>query len=78
MFRMNADAELDAQGLHCPLPILKAKKALAALQSGQVLRVATTDPGAPGDFRMFAQQTGHVLLQQEAQGAVTLHWLRKR
>ena len=75
---MHADAELDAQGLHCPLPILKAKKALAALQSGQVLRVITTNPGAPSDFDVFARQTGHVLLQQQPQGEATVHWLRKR
>ena len=75
---MHADAELDAQGLHCPLPILKAKKALAALQSGQVLRVITTDPGAPSDFDVFARQTGHALLQQQLQGEATVHWLRKR
>ena len=75
---MHADAELDAQGLHCPLPILKAKRALAALQSGQVLRVITTDLGAPSDFQVFARQTGHALLQQEAQGEATIHWLRKR
>lgn len=75
---MHADAELDAQGLHCPLPILKTKKALAALQSGQVLRVRTTDPGAPSDFVVFAKQTGHTLLQQQTEGDVTTHWLRKR
>ncbi|MDO4795627.1 MAG: sulfurtransferase TusA family protein [Brachymonas sp.] len=75
---MHADAELDVQGLHCPLPILKAKKALAALPSGQVLRVLTTDPGAPSDFAVFAKQTGHTLLQQQTEGAVTSHWLRKR
>lgn len=75
---MHADIELDVQGLHCPLPILKAKKALATLPSGQVLRVLTTDPGAPGDFVVFARQTGHTLLQQQTQGQVTTHWLRKR
>ena len=75
---MNADAELDVQGLHCPLPILKAKKALAALESGQVLRVLTTDPNAAADFQIFARQTGHTLLQQRAQGEATEHWLRKR
>lgn len=75
---MNADAELDVQGLYCPLPILKAKKALAALESGQVLRVLTTDPNAAADFQIFARQTGHTLLQQQAQGETTAHWLRKR
>ena len=75
---MDFDAELDARGLHCPLPILKAKKALATLDSGQVLRVDTTDPGAPYDFRVFARQTGHALLQQQTEGEVTTHWLRRR
>ena len=75
---MEFDAELDARGLHCPLPILKVKKALAALTSGQVLCVATTDAGAPYDFQVFARQTGHALLQQQTEGDVTTHWLRRR
>ena len=75
---MDFDAELDARGLHCPLPILKAKKALATLDSGQVLRVDTTDPGAPYDFQVFSRQTGHALLQQQTEGEVTTHWLRRR
>ena len=52
---MEFDAELDASGLRCPLPILRTKKALAALESGQVLRVTTTDPGAPHDLAVFAR-----------------------
>ena len=58
---MNFDKELDARGLNCPLPILRAKKALAELQSGQVLRVISTDPGSVKDFAAFAKQTGNEL-----------------
>lgn len=57
------DQELDASGLNCPLPILRAKKSLAALASGQVLRIVATDPGAVKDFESFAKQTGNALLE---------------
>lgn len=57
------DAELDASGLNCPLPLLKAKKALAGLASGQVLRVIATDPGAPRDIEAFCRRTGNGLLR---------------
>ena len=57
------DQELDACGLNCPLPILRAKKSLAALASGQVLRIIATDPGAVKDFESFAKQTGNALLE---------------
>ena len=57
------DQELDACGLNCPLPILRAKKSLAALATGQVLRIIATDPGAVKDFESFAKQTGHALLE---------------
>ena len=59
---MEFDKELDARGLNCPLPILKAKKALAEMSSGQVLRVMATDPGSVRDFQAFARQTGNQLL----------------
>ena len=63
------DVELDARGLNCPLPILRAKKALNDLSSGQVLRITATDPGAPRDFEAFAQQTGNQLVSsQEVDG----------
>ncbi|MGA0992083.1 MAG: sulfurtransferase TusA family protein, partial [Burkholderiaceae bacterium] len=55
---MAADKEVDARGLNCPLPILKAKKALADMQSGQVLQVLSTDQGSVRDFAAFAKQTG--------------------
>lgn len=59
---MNFDKELDARGLNCPLPILRAKKALAELTSGQVLRIMATDSGSVKDFQAFAKQTGNELL----------------
>lgn len=72
------DARVDASGLKCPLPILRAKKALAQLRSGQVLEVITTDPHAVKDFQAFAGQTGNTLdAQIEHQGAV-IHYLRRR
>ncbi len=57
------DEELDATGLNCPLPILKAKKALASLGSGQVLKIIATDPGSVKDFDAFAKQTGNELVE---------------
>jgi tRNA 2-thiouridine synthesizing protein A len=59
---MNFDKELDARGLNCPLPILRAKKALAELSPGQTLRILATDPGSVKDFQAFAKQTGNELL----------------
>jgi tRNA 2-thiouridine synthesizing protein A len=61
---MQFDKELDARGLNCPLPILRAKKALADMQTGQVLRIVATDPGSVKDFEAFCKQTGHTLLNQ--------------
>lgn len=62
---MTADKDIDLSGLNCPLPILRAKKALAELESGQVLEVLATDPGAPKDFEAFCRQTGNALLTSE-------------
>lgn len=59
---MNFEKELDARGLNCPLPILRAKKALGEMTSGQVLRIIATDPGSVKDFAAFAKQTGNELL----------------
>jgi tRNA 2-thiouridine synthesizing protein A len=59
---MEFDKDLDARGLNCPLPILRTKKALADMSTGQVLRVVATDPGAVKDFQAFAKQTGNELL----------------
>ena len=62
------DQELDACGLNCPLPILRAKKALAGLDSGQVLHIIATDPGSVKDFEAFAKQTGNELLESNEDG----------
>ena len=75
---MIAQKEIDTRGLNCPLPILKAKKALAEMVSGQVLKVVATDPGSMRDFQAFSRQTGNELLKQEAEGAVFIHYLRRR
>jgi tRNA 2-thiouridine synthesizing protein A len=72
------DREVDARGLSCPLPILRAKKALAELQTGDVLRVVCTDPGSVRDFQAFARQTGNTLLAQESVGKELFHYLRRR
>ena len=72
------DRELDVRGLNCPLPILKAKKALAELESGQVLRILATDPGSTRDFQAFARQTGHELLEQQQQQEEFVHVLKKK
>lgn len=63
----HVDTELDACGLNCPLPILKAKKALAGLRSGQILRVIATDPGSVNDFESFALQSRNELLDSHAE-----------
>jgi TusA-related sulfurtransferase len=73
-----ADLEVDATGLACPLPILRAKKALAQLASGQVLKVITTDRNAIRDFQAFARQTGNALVLQQESGGQGVHYLRRR
>ena len=75
---MNIDIELDTRGLNCPLPILKAKKALTAMTSGQVLRVVSTDTGSVRDFAAFAKQTGNELLSQTTEGSEFIHVLKRR
>jgi TusA-related sulfurtransferase len=75
---MNIDVELDTRGLNCPLPILKAKKALTAMSSGQVLKVVSTDTGSVRDFAAFARQTGHELLSQTSEGSNFVHLLKRR
>ncbi len=71
------DQELDASGLNCPLPILRAKKALATLDSGKVLRVVATDPGSVKDFEAFSKQTGNELLQSGEDGGKFVFLLKK-
>ncbi|MFM7659953.1 MAG: sulfurtransferase TusA family protein [Betaproteobacteria bacterium] len=73
-----ADVTVDAQGLNCPLPILKAKKALNSMQAGQTLLVLATDQGAERDFNTFARQTGNDLLEQRVSQGVWQFLLRRR
>jgi TusA-related sulfurtransferase len=75
---MHIDKEIDTSGLNCPLPILKAKKALAELESGQVLKVIATDSGSLRDFQAFAKQTGNELLEQLTLGTEFVHVMRRR
>jgi tRNA 2-thiouridine synthesizing protein A len=75
---MEFDRELDTRGLNCPLPILRTKKALNELQSGQVLKVVSTDPGSVKDFEAFSRQTGHQLVSHaEANKEFTFYVKRK-
>ncbi len=75
---MIIDKELDTRGLNCPLPILKAKKALAEMVSGQLLRVVSTDAGSTRDFQAFARQTGNDLVDQQTAGSDFIHVLKRR
>jgi TusA-related sulfurtransferase len=76
--RMDAQRELDTRGLNCPLPILKAKKALAEMSSGEMLKVIATDPGSMRDFQAFARQTGNELIEQSNVADEFIHVLRRR
>ena len=75
---METKKEIDTRGLNCPLPILKAKKALADMASGQLLKVLATDSGSLRDFQAFAKQTGNELVEQQTVGAEYIHVLRRR
>jgi TusA-related sulfurtransferase len=75
---MEVAKELDTRGLNCPLPILKAKKALADMASGEVLKVVSTDPGSVRDFQAFSRQTGNALLEQSSTQDEFVHYLRRR
>jgi TusA-related sulfurtransferase len=75
---MSFDKEIDTCGLNCPLPILKAKKALADMTSGQVLQVRATDPGSVRDFEAFARQTGNALVSSTAEGEQFIFRMRRR
>jgi TusA-related sulfurtransferase len=75
---MDAQKELDTRGLNCPLPILKAKKALTEMLSGEVLKVVATDPGSVRDFQAFARQTGNELVEQISGEHEFVHYLRRR
>lgn len=76
---MNFDKQVDARGLNCPLPILRAKKALAEMETGMILRVQATDPGSVKDFEAFARQTGNELVGQgETQDKVFEFFLKRK
>ena len=75
---MHFHKELDTRGLNCPLPILKAKKSLGEMTSGQLLRVVSTDAGSLRDFQAFARQTGNDLVEQQTIGTEYIHVLRRR
>ncbi len=75
---MDVNKEVDTRGLNCPLPILKAKKALTDMAAGELLRVVATDPGSMRDFQAFARQTGHELVEQTTVGDEFIHVLKRR
>lgn len=75
---MNADKELDARGLSCPLPILKTKKSLSDMASGQVLKVTATDSGSIKDMEAFSAQTGNELLSSTVENGEYIFFMRKR
>ncbi|MDR6538265.1 sulfurtransferase TusA family protein [Variovorax soli] len=75
---MDVHKEIDTRGLNCPLPILKAKKSLNEMESGQLLKVVSTDPGSVRDFQAFARQTGNDLVEQQTVGDDFIHVLRRR
>ena len=75
---MQTHKEIDTRGLNCPLPILKAKKALADMESGELLKVLATDAGSVRDFQAFAKQTGNELVEQQTVGEEFIHVLRRR
>jgi tRNA 2-thiouridine synthesizing protein A len=75
---MEFNKELDARGLHCPLPILKTKKALADMLSGEVLRVLSTDSGSVRDFQAFAKQTGNDLLEQSEENKEFIFFMKRK
>ena len=74
---MNFDKEFDASGLACPLPIVKTKKSLSTMTSGQVLRVVATDPGSVCDMQAFAEQTGNPLLSSTEEGGKYVFFVKK-
>ena len=73
----NYDEELDASGLNCPLPILRAKKALGGLESGKILHIIATDPGSVKDFEAFSKQTGNELMESKEAGGKYEFLIRK-
>lgn len=75
---MNVDKELDARGLNCPLPILKTKKSLSDMATGQVLKIVSTDCGSVKDMQAFATQTGNTLLEQSEANGEYIFFMQKK
>ncbi len=75
---MHSDFELDTSGLNCPLPLLRLKKILNEMESGQVVRVIATDPASVLDFGVFSDQTGNQILEQREQEGAFYYWIRKK
>ena len=75
---MNFDKELDTRGLNCPLPILRTKKSLADMVSGQMLKVVSTDCGSPKDMQAFANQTGNILVSQAEENGEYIFFMQKK
>jgi tRNA 2-thiouridine synthesizing protein A len=75
---MQFDKELDARGLNCPLPILRTKKALSDMLSGQVLKITATDPGAVRDFQAFSKQTGNTLVSSDSTADAFIFFMKKK
>ena len=74
----DVDTELDVKGLNCPMPLLKAKKALNDMKAGMILRVLATDPGSERDFEVFARQSGNMLLDSTNHDGVYCYYLQKK
>ncbi len=77
MSDITPDEKLDAKGLNCPLPILKAKKALKSMENGQVLEIAATDPGSVKDFEAFSKATGNELVKHWMDGDVFMFYIKR-
>ena len=78
MTDLNFDQELDCRGLNCPLPVIKTKKAIDAMESGQVLKMVATDPGSKNDISAWTSRTGHELLGTDEEGSDFLYFIKKK
>ena len=78
MTDLNFDQELDCRGLNCPLPVIKTKKAIDAMESGQVLKMVATDPGSKNDINAWTSRTGHELLGTDEEGSDFLYFIKKK
>lgn len=75
---MDFDRQIDTRGTKCPMPVLKTKKALATMQTGEVLCVLASDPASVADLAQFARQTGHKILAQEEKNGEFVHWIEHK